>query len=108
MSVSLLLGDVQARAIGIVPELLFPRAVLVEDDLVGLPDRLGGEQTVHALERNALGLGDEEEDEEDGKDHHGGEEEVDTAAGGAHGVEHGGGEAGDEEVLDAIVSSCYS
>lgn len=90
------------------PELLFSGAVLVEDDLIGLPDRLGGEQAVHALERNALGFGDEEEDEEDGCDHHRGEEEVHATSGGAHGVEHGGGEAGDEEVPEPIARCCGS
>ena len=99
MSTRLLLRDIQASAISIVPELLFSGAVLVEDNLVGSPNGLSGEQAVHALKRDTLGFGDEEEDEEDGEDHHGGEEEVDAAAGGAHGVEHGGGEAGDEEVL---------
>ena len=95
----LVLRDVDANHFGIVPELFFADAFLFKDDVVGLPHGLDLEETVHALEGNALGFGDEEEDEEDGEDHHGGEEEVDAAAGGAHGVEHGGGEAGDEEVL---------
>lgn len=63
MSALLLLGNVQASAVGIVPELLFPGAVLVENDLVGAPNGFGGEQAVHALERDALGFGDEEPDE---------------------------------------------
>ena len=106
MSARLLLGDIQASAISVVPKLLFSSAVLVQNNLVSPPNWLRGEQAVHALERDALGLGDEEEDEEDGEDHHRGEEEVDAAARGAHGVEHGRREAGDEEVPEPVARCC--
>lgn len=46
----LLLLRTEARALGIVAELLLAERVLVVDDLVGLPDGLRGEEPVHALE----------------------------------------------------------
>ena len=100
----LLLRDINADHIIIVPEILFSCAVFGENGLVGPPDGLALEQAVHALKGNTLGLRYEEEDEDDGEDHHGSEEEVDTAAGGAHVVEHLRGETGDDEVLDKVVS----
>lgn len=95
----LLLSNINTNSIGIVPELLLPQALLLENDAVGLPHGLGREQAIHALERDTLRLGHEEEDEEDGEDHHGGEEEVHAAARGTHVVEHLGREARDDEVL---------
>ena len=67
MSTRLLLRDIQASAISIVPELLFSGAVLVEDNLVGSPNGLSGEQAVHALKRDTLGFGDEEVGVDKGK-----------------------------------------
>lgn len=99
----LLFSNIHANNIGIVPELFLPGALFFEDDAVGLPHWLCFEETVHGLERNRLGFGDEEEDEEDGKDHHGGEEEVDAAARWTHVVEHLGSEAGDDEVLTVVL-----
>lgn len=99
----LLLSDIDTNGVGIVPELLLPQALFLENDAVGLPHGLGGEQAIHALERDTLRFGDKEEDEEDGEDHHGGEEKVHAAAGGAHVVEHLGREARDDEVLGMVL-----
>lgn len=47
---------------------------------MGLSGRSHGEETIHALEWNALSFGNEEEDEEDGQNHHSCEEEIYAAA----------------------------
>lgn len=94
----LLLRDAQSRALGIVAELRVPRAILLDDDGVGLAHGLDLEEAIHALEWDGFRLRHEKPDEEDGGDHHGGEEEEDAAAAGAHVVKHLGGEAGDDEV----------
>ena len=101
-----LLGHVDAHGLRIVSELFVAQAVLFEDDVVCPPHRLNFEETVHALEGNALGLRQEEEDEDDGADHHGGEEEVDTAARRTHGVKHLLCEAGDDEVPEPVGCCC--
>lgn len=102
----LVLRNVDAYDFGIVSELFLAQAVLVENDVVRSPDRLDLEETVHALEGNALGLRQEEEDEDDGADHHRCEEEVDTAARRTHGVEHLLREAGDDEVPEPVGCCC--
>lgn len=73
----------ETRLFNVMTETLLILAQSGNDLPVSTPDRLDLEQTVHALERNTLGLGDEEEDEEDGADHQRREEEV-------HAITHGG------------------
>lgn len=99
------LSSTKTSSLGIVSEFLLLLSNLLEDSLVGLADWLDGEETVHALERDGLGLWDEEVDEEDGQDHHGGEEKVDTAARRTHGQEHLRGETRDDEVPEPVVGS---
>ena len=102
----LLLRHVDAHGLRIVPELFVAHAIFVEDDVVCPPHRLDLEETIHALKGDTLGLRQKEEDEDDRADHHGREEEVDTAAGGAHGVEHLLGEARDDEIPEPVRRSC--
>ena len=95
----ILLGDD-----GIPPEFFIVTSELVHDDTVRL-SRLQSavEQSVHRLERHALGLWHQEEDKDGGKDHERCEEEVDAVA---HGGEHLRGEASDEEVPEPVVGGC--
>lgn len=99
----LLLCNAQSRPIGILAELVLSQQIFVMDLIVSPPDRPDLKQTVHAFERNTLRLGDQEEDEEDGQDHHRSEEEVDSTSVAAHGQEHLGRKAADDEVPEPIV-----
>lgn len=99
----LLLRNAQARAIGIMTELLVPGVSLGNDDLVCLSYRPDLEQTIHVLEWNGLGLWHEEPDEHNAGEHHGGEKEEYTAAARSHSVEHLGREARDDKVPEPVV-----
>lgn len=96
---NLALLEAQASALGILAEFLLGFLDLEHDDGVGLAARLDLEESVHGLERNGLGLGNEEVDENNGQQHHASEEEVDTATGLAHVEEHLRSESGNDEVL---------
>ena len=85
------------------PEGVLLSSELGEDDLVRLAcGEFAGEEAVHGLERDALGLGQEEPDEDDRAQHQAREEEVDAVA---HGIEHLGSEAGNDEVPEPVVRS---
>lgn len=71
--------------------------------LVGPPDRLALEQTVHLLQRDTAGLGDEEEGEEEGEEGEGCEKEVNPIA---HSLEHLLGEPRDKEVEQPVAGRC--
>jgi hypothetical protein len=104
-ALQLVFGDRNSSTLGIVPELLILILELGHDCAVCHSDWLDLEESVHCLEWDRLGLGDQEVDKRNGEDHEASEEKVDSVS---HGKEHLWCESADNEVPEPVVRSCGS
>jgi hypothetical protein len=99
----LALCSIKSSTLCVLTELFLAESDLLQYNLVSLAARLDLKETIHGLERNTLGFGNQEPNEYDTSHHHASEEEVYTTTRWSHVEEHKGGESRNDEVEEPVV-----